>query len=172
MSPYRFCLEQMAVRDVFGCMTTGKPPTILKSAFMPWFFEAESWSKDAGEWESVERMFGISRGVVDLIARVRTRVELTGKAYEYRRALLVRKCGTLASPSWSVTPKLEPIQTGLTPRHQIHSTFACRQNSLHPGQWCLVTPHRPLLFRAIWTRTMGTAVATLVGKHWRRRQIN
>jgi len=71
LSPARFVLEQLAIRDVFGCMTTEAAPTILRDAFTPWFFEAESWSRTDQEWESVERMFGISRGMVDLIARVR-----------------------------------------------------------------------------------------------------
>nr|XP_019009210.1 uncharacterized protein I206_05857 [Kwoniella pini CBS 10737]OCF47991.1 hypothetical protein I206_05857 [Kwoniella pini CBS 10737] len=69
LSPYRFFLEQLAIRDVFGCMTTELAPSILQDAFTPWFFEAESWSRSDFEWESVERMFGISRGMVDMIAR-------------------------------------------------------------------------------------------------------
>lgn len=63
-------MEQLAIRDVFGCMTTELAPSILQDAFTPWFFEAESWSRTDVEWESVERMFGISRGMVDMIARV------------------------------------------------------------------------------------------------------
>lgn len=63
-------MEQLAIRDVFGCMTTELAPSILQDAFTPWFFEAESWSRTDLEWESVERMFGISRGMVDMIARV------------------------------------------------------------------------------------------------------
>ncbi|KAL7420565.1 hypothetical protein Q5752_004516 [Cryptotrichosporon argae] len=81
LSPCRFVLEQLAIRDVFGCMTTELAPSILRDAFTPWFFEAEGWSRDAREWESVERMFGISRGMVDLIARACTlisRVKTTG----------------------------------------------------------------------------------------------
>ncbi|WRT69560.1 uncharacterized protein IL334_006548 [Kwoniella shivajii] len=69
LSPYRFFMEQLAIRDVFGCMTTELAPSILQDAFTPWFFEAESWSRSDLEWESVERMFGISRGMVDMIAR-------------------------------------------------------------------------------------------------------
>lgn len=53
-------LEQLAIRDVFGCMTTQLPPSILNIAFSPWFFEAEQWSYGDDEWESVERMFGES----------------------------------------------------------------------------------------------------------------
>jgi len=52
-------------------MTTELAPSILRDAFTPWFFEAESWSRSENEWESIERMFGMSRGMVDLIARVR-----------------------------------------------------------------------------------------------------
>ncbi|WVF68599.1 hypothetical protein IAT40_003368 [Kwoniella sp. CBS 6097] len=69
LSPYRFFMEQLAIRDVFGCMTTELAPSILRDAFTPWFFEAEVWSRTDLEWESVERMFGISRGMVDMIAR-------------------------------------------------------------------------------------------------------
>lgn len=83
LSSFRFILEQLAIRDVFGCMTTQLPPSILNIAFSPWFFEAEQWSYGDDEWESVERMFGgslplssliklgFSRGIVDVIARVR-----------------------------------------------------------------------------------------------------
>ena len=70
MSSFRFFLEQLATRDVFGCMITELPPSILSTAFSPWFFEAEAWSRGDDEWESVERMFGISRGMVDVLARV------------------------------------------------------------------------------------------------------
>ncbi|WVR08164.1 hypothetical protein IAU60_005210 [Kwoniella sp. DSM 27419] len=69
LSPSRFFMEQLAIRDVFGCMTTELAPSILQDAFTPWFFEAEGWSRTDKEWESVERMFGISRGIVDMIAR-------------------------------------------------------------------------------------------------------
>ncbi|WWD20181.1 hypothetical protein CI109_104657 [Kwoniella shandongensis] len=72
LSPCRFFMEQLAIRDVFGCMTTELAPTILQDAFTPWFFESESWSRIDLEWESVERMFGISRGMVDMIARACT----------------------------------------------------------------------------------------------------
>ncbi|WVQ79259.1 hypothetical protein IAT38_001355 [Cryptococcus sp. DSM 104549] len=72
LSPYRFFMEQLAIRDVFGCMTTELAPTILQDAFTPWFFESEGWSRTDLEWESVERMFGISRGMVDMISRACT----------------------------------------------------------------------------------------------------
>lgn len=63
ISPCRFILEQLAIRDVFGCMTTELAPSILRDAFTPWFFEAEGWSRAGVEWESVERMFGESTPV-------------------------------------------------------------------------------------------------------------
>lgn len=50
-------------------MSTGLQPNLLNDAFLPWFFEAETWSREESEWESVELMFGVSRGMVDLIAR-------------------------------------------------------------------------------------------------------
>lgn len=70
LSSFRFFLEQLAVRDVFGCMTTQQAPRLLDTAFSPWFLEAEQWSRGDHEWESVERMFGISRGMVGFMARV------------------------------------------------------------------------------------------------------
>lgn len=58
LSPYRFCLEQLAIRNTVGCLTTGMAPTVLNIPFLPWFFEAEGWSCNEGERESVEIMFG------------------------------------------------------------------------------------------------------------------
>jgi hypothetical protein len=58
LSPSRFVLEQFAIRDVFGCLTTGLAPSMLGDAFTPWFFEAEGWSRTGLEWEVVERTFG------------------------------------------------------------------------------------------------------------------
>lgn len=71
-SSFRFLMEQLATRDVFGCLTTGVAPTFLNTGFSPWWFEVEGWSAADDEWESVERMFGISRAMVDLMARVCT----------------------------------------------------------------------------------------------------
>jgi hypothetical protein len=70
MSLRRFVIEQLATRDVFGCMTTDCAPSILTEAFAPLFFEAERWSRKEREWESIESMFGISRRLVEIIARV------------------------------------------------------------------------------------------------------
>ena len=70
MSLRRFVIEQLATRDVFGCMTTDCAPSILTDEFTPLFFEAERWSRKEQEWESVESMFGISRRLVEIIARV------------------------------------------------------------------------------------------------------
>lgn len=97
LSPSRFVLEQLAIRDVFGCMTTELAPSILRDAFTPWFFEAETWSRSENEWESIERMFGMSRGMVDLIARVRSFDE---RGTDYR---LVRSSRASAKPAMSST---------------------------------------------------------------------
>jgi hypothetical protein len=69
-SPTRFVLEQLAVRDIVACMTLGRRPSIIKQPFEPWFLEIERQSAKEVEWESVERQFGISRGMVDVLARV------------------------------------------------------------------------------------------------------
>ena len=70
MSPTRFVLEQIAIRDVMGCLTTGQEPTLFGHPISPWFFVVEKYSQGDAEWESVERMFGMSRKMVDFVARV------------------------------------------------------------------------------------------------------
>jgi hypothetical protein len=42
---------------------------LIRQPFEPWFFEIEQWSGTDVEWESVERMFGVTRGMVDVMAR-------------------------------------------------------------------------------------------------------
>lgn len=66
----RFVLEQLAVRDVVACMTTGRRPSVLKHGAGDWFLEIEKWSRRGIEWESSERMFGLSRSMVMVMARV------------------------------------------------------------------------------------------------------
>jgi hypothetical protein len=70
MSLRRFCLEQLATREIFGCMSTDQAPRILTEGFERWYLEMERWSVKGEEWESVDKMFGISRHTVTVIARV------------------------------------------------------------------------------------------------------
>ncbi|KAL1407159.1 hypothetical protein Q8F55_006573 [Vanrija albida] len=65
----RFVLEQLATHEVFSCFTTGSEPTLLipNSA---WWFDIERSSRTGWEWESVENQFGISRGMVEVVARI------------------------------------------------------------------------------------------------------
>ncbi|KAI9631766.1 fungal-specific transcription factor domain-containing protein [Dioszegia hungarica] len=70
MSLRRFCLEQLATREIFGCMSTDQAPRILTEGFERWYLEMERWSNKGEEWESVDKMFGISRHTVTVIARV------------------------------------------------------------------------------------------------------
>lgn len=81
LSIRRFVMEQLAVRDVLGCMAEiagGGQPMLLKAgrdrAFAAAFFDAAAWSATDEEWESVERGFGVSRTLVDLIAKTSTLV--------------------------------------------------------------------------------------------------
>lgn len=53
-----------------GCFITQKEP-VLMDRFDPWWYSCIETSSRSWEWESVERTFGISRGMVDFIARVR-----------------------------------------------------------------------------------------------------
>lgn len=66
----RFLLENLATHDVFGCFATQHEPAPLNEFDVWWYAYAES-SRSEWEWESVERTFGVSRGMVELIARVR-----------------------------------------------------------------------------------------------------
>lgn len=65
----RFILEQIAVHDAFGSFSTNAEPTLLGN-WSPWWFDCEKTSKTAWQWESIERQFGISRGLCDVVARV------------------------------------------------------------------------------------------------------
>lgn len=88
----RFLLENLATHDIFsgflpvkkmitghvmtddeacqtGCFVTQKEPTLM-DRFDPWWYSCVEMSSKSWEWESVERTFGISRGMVDFIARV------------------------------------------------------------------------------------------------------
>lgn len=70
MSLRRFCIEQLATREVFGCMSTDQAPRILTPDFERWYLEMEHWSSKEKEWESIDKMFGISRHTVTIIAKV------------------------------------------------------------------------------------------------------
>ena len=90
----RFLLENLTTHDIFsksrigtrssgggnlrvdgpllyftGCFITQKEP-VLMDRFDPWWYSCIETSSRSWEWESVERTFGISRGMVDFIARV------------------------------------------------------------------------------------------------------
>lgn len=113
LSPSRFVLEQLAVRDVFGCMSTELAPSILRDAFTPWFFEAETWSSNENEWESVERMFGMSRGMVDLIARA---CSLIARVRE-RGYMLTEHKSTTGSQISTLALRLPPRVTAKFPQN-------------------------------------------------------
>ncbi|KAH8080224.1 fungal-specific transcription factor domain-containing protein [Filobasidium floriforme] len=67
----RFLLENLTTHDIFSCFITQKEP-VLMDRFDPWWYSCIETSSRSWEWESVERTFGISRGMVDFIARVVT----------------------------------------------------------------------------------------------------
>ncbi|KAI9637142.1 fungal-specific transcription factor domain-containing protein [Dioszegia hungarica] len=67
----RYLLENLATHDVFSCFSTGKEPALLGN-YDCWWFESVETSQTRWEWESVERTFGISRAMVELVARVVT----------------------------------------------------------------------------------------------------
>lgn len=52
-----------------GSFISGKMPSLL-SNFDDWWFESVETSAGRWEWESVERTFGISRAMVELVARI------------------------------------------------------------------------------------------------------
>lgn len=51
-------------------MSTDQSPRILNPTFEEWFIEMESWSAKEREWESIDKMFGISRHTVIVLAKV------------------------------------------------------------------------------------------------------
>ncbi|WWC87118.1 uncharacterized protein L201_002004 [Kwoniella dendrophila CBS 6074] len=65
----RYLLENLATHDVFSSFITGKEPSMLGN-YDSWWFDSVETSQTRWEWESVERSFGISRAMVDLVARI------------------------------------------------------------------------------------------------------
>ncbi|WWD22184.1 hypothetical protein CI109_106675 [Kwoniella shandongensis] len=65
----RYLLENLATHDVFSSFVTGKEPAVLGN-YDSWWFDSVETSQTRWEWESVERTFGISRAMVDLVARI------------------------------------------------------------------------------------------------------
>ncbi|KAK8846872.1 hypothetical protein IAR55_005962 [Kwoniella newhampshirensis] len=65
----RYLLENLATHDVFSSFITGKEPAVLGN-YDSWWFDSVETSQTRWEWESVERSFGISRAMVDLVARI------------------------------------------------------------------------------------------------------
>ncbi|ODN79823.1 hypothetical protein, variant [Cryptococcus amylolentus CBS 6039] len=65
----RYLLENLATHDVFSSFVTGKEPSLLGNSDS-WWFDSVETSQTRWEWESVERSFGISRAMVDLMARI------------------------------------------------------------------------------------------------------
>ncbi|KDQ53454.1 hypothetical protein JAAARDRAFT_136956 [Jaapia argillacea MUCL 33604] len=60
----RLMLEILAIYEIFGCLATGQPPVLLAP-------ETSSWWHDQSNASSfVENVFGISRALVPLLARV------------------------------------------------------------------------------------------------------
>ncbi|BEJ10616.1 hypothetical protein CspHIS471_0100380 [Cutaneotrichosporon sp. HIS471] len=105
----RFVLEQLAVRDVVACMTLGRRPSIIRQPFEPWFFEIERWSHREVEWESVERLFGVTRGMVDVMARA---CSLIGTA---RETQALQSVGGLRAPP----PQLQDAANGILGELQV-----------------------------------------------------
>ncbi|WVQ99110.1 hypothetical protein IAU59_006242 [Kwoniella sp. CBS 9459] len=85
----RYLLENLATHDVFASFITGKEPAVLGN-YDTWWFDSVETSQTRWEWESVERSFGVSRAMVDLVARIavldsqkrRLDVTLQGKSEE------------------------------------------------------------------------------------------
>lgn len=107
-SPTRFVLEQLAVRDVIACMTLGRRPCILRQPFEPWFFEIERFSVKDVEWESVERQFGVTRGMVDVMARA---CSLIGIARE--RVAIDSTTGRTTTTTSSTPREIQDAANGL-----------------------------------------------------------
>jgi hypothetical protein len=66
----RFFVESLATTDVFSTFSTGQEPMLL-GPWAPWWFDCERYNQTSQQWEAYERQYGISRGMCELIARVR-----------------------------------------------------------------------------------------------------
>ncbi|CAG7853875.1 SubName: Full=Uncharacterized protein {ECO:0000313/EMBL:CCA67948.1} [Serendipita indica DSM 11827] len=67
VSPARFWLEMLAVYETFGSLTSGEEPTLLAPGNTDWWFDAADQSYHAN---SIEKVFGMARSMVTLIAKV------------------------------------------------------------------------------------------------------
>jgi len=67
VSAARLMLEILAVYDVFGSLTSGEPPYLLGPGNTKWWFSGNEISYHT---LSIENVFGMSRSMIELIARV------------------------------------------------------------------------------------------------------
>lgn len=65
----RFVIEQLTTTDVFSTFTTGEEPLLLGEN-APWWFEFDKTAVSDWQWEAYERQFGMSREMLELVARV------------------------------------------------------------------------------------------------------
>ncbi|KAL1408591.1 hypothetical protein Q8F55_005404 [Vanrija albida] len=66
----RFVIEQLTTTDVFSTFTTGEEPLLL-GEHAPWWFEFNKTAVSDWQWEAYERQFGMSREMLELVARCR-----------------------------------------------------------------------------------------------------
>nr|ODN81204.1 hypothetical protein L203_05710 [Cryptococcus depauperatus CBS 7841] len=67
VSPAKLMLEILTIYETFGCLPTGKEPTLIGEHAEDWWLEN---SRSTYEQRSVENQFGISRAMVLLLNRV------------------------------------------------------------------------------------------------------
>ncbi|TIB92555.1 hypothetical protein E3Q19_01882 [Wallemia mellicola] len=76
-------LEELTAHEVFACLTTGETPQLLGDDNQSWWFDMETDEKlNSEHYESFERSYGMSRYMLDIIAR-------SCKLYNQRRNLKI-----------------------------------------------------------------------------------
>jgi hypothetical protein len=67
VSAARLLLEILAVYDVFASLTSGEPPSLLGRGKSEWWFDGD---KQSYHKYSIEQLYGMSRGMIDMVAKV------------------------------------------------------------------------------------------------------
>lgn len=88
----RFVLEQLATSDVFSTFTTGDEPTLLGHS-APWWLEHDRSASTEWQWDAYEHVFGVSRGMAELVAKCRVIVNRKARVLE----AVATKTGVLGS---------------------------------------------------------------------------
>ncbi|KZT52098.1 hypothetical protein CALCODRAFT_502684 [Calocera cornea HHB12733] len=139
VSPARLLLEILAVYDTFGSLTTGEPPTILAPGSEDWWFDGD---KSSYHLFSVEKVFGMSRAMIELVARVSC---LAARANKHRRKIVeLEEAEDGRSPQEQEEYERQAIESEAMALYEEAKTWtnAALKHRLHPRVEYGNTAHR------------------------------